>query len=97
MSRLFRRRPAPEPPDVLAVYLDELALAYTRTPGLVVSLLIAHADALFHEDVALETAPTQAESVEAANRADRTRGDLFAVSRTAPKWARRITRKEVIS
>lgn len=97
MTRLFGRRPPVEPPDVLAVFLDELALAYTRTPGLVTARLIAHADALFHEDVALATAPTEAESVEAAAGAAQTRGDLFAISRTAPKWTRRITRKEVIS
>lgn len=97
MTRLFGRRPPVEPPDVLAVFLDELALAYTRTPGLVTARLIAHADALFHEDVVTATATTETESVEAASAADQSRGDLFALSHTAPKWTRRITRKEVIS
>lgn len=102
MSRLFRRRPVPQPPDVLAVYLDDLAMAYTRTPGLVTDLLTAHADALFHEDVEFATARIEGRSVdaasaEAATLADHTRADLFAVSRTAVRWTRKADRREVTS
>lgn len=89
MIRLFRRPPAPLP-NLLADFIDELAMAYTAAPGKVVNLLVAHADAEFRLDVMSIVGAAAPDAIDAATAgADATRRAVLALSPTARRVVRR--------
>jgi hypothetical protein len=91
---LFRRRPLPPVPDLLAAVADEIAMAYVACPGEVVALLTAHADAEFRLDAHVIDGYAEPHEVAmAAAEADGTRRALLALSPTAQTTIRRNTQE----
>lgn len=90
--RLFRRRPLPPVPALLAAIADEIAMAYAACPGEVMALLTAHADnELYLDGTVIDPYSEPHEVAMAAAEADGTRRALLALSPTAQTTIRRTT------
>ncbi|WUH94612.1 hypothetical protein OG900_33655 [Streptomyces sp. NBC_00433] len=89
MNRLFRRRPAPELPEVMAVLLDDVARMFLTRPGLTMRRLTDLGQASFQMEATDPEWSTAADVEAAAAALDTARQALLALSPATRRAIRR--------